>query len=170
LSDIYSAGAVLYEMVTACRPFPQATGTLLIDAILHETPRSPRAISTRLNPALESAILKALDKDPARRYQSAKELRVDLERVRSTSPRPVTRSSISESSWRFLAAAILVLAFVLAGVLVIERMRTLPPAVQGRITIAVLPFRSQTLPEDIRFLAIGIPDSIITRLANIGKI
>ena len=80
-SDIYAAGAVLYEMATSERPFTATHGARLIEAILHEAPRPPRAINPKVSPELEAIILKALDKDPDRRYQSAKELRVDLERL-----------------------------------------------------------------------------------------
>lgn len=80
-SDLYAAGAVVYEMATGRRPWPQAHGARLIDAILHLLPLAPRELNTRLSPGLEAVILKCLDKDPGRRYQSARELLVDLERL-----------------------------------------------------------------------------------------
>jgi len=80
-SDIWSAGAVLYEMATGKRPFPQSNGPLLIDAILNQGPEPPSKLNSRIPPGLENIILKSLDKDPRHRYQSAKELRVDLERA-----------------------------------------------------------------------------------------
>ena len=80
-SDLYSAGAVLYELATGRRPFGSRSGVALTDAILHEPPPPPRSLSASLSPALESVILKALDKDPELRYQSAKDLLVDLERL-----------------------------------------------------------------------------------------
>lgn len=79
--DIYAAGAMLYEMVTGHRPFPQRHVPELVTAILHEEPVPPSELSADVSPALETIILKALDKDPDHRYQSAKELRVDLERM-----------------------------------------------------------------------------------------
>jgi Tol biopolymer transport system component len=80
-SDLYSAGAVLYELATGRRPFGSRSGVALTDAILHEPPPPPSSLSASLSPALESVILKALDKDPELRYQSAKDLLVDLERL-----------------------------------------------------------------------------------------
>src|SRR6266705_1805215 len=68
-------------MATGERPFGAAHGARLIDAILHQAPEPPRAVNPKVSPELEAIILKALDKDPERRYQSAKELRVDLERL-----------------------------------------------------------------------------------------
>lgn len=80
-TDIHAAGAVLYEMSSGRRPFCEHTAPRLIDAILHQPPVAPRALNPRVSPRLEELILKCLDKDPERRYQSAKELRVDLERL-----------------------------------------------------------------------------------------
>ena len=80
-SDLYSAGAVLYELATGRRPFGSRSGVALTDAILHEPPPPPSSLSDSVTPGLESVILKALDKDPELRYQSAKDLLVDLERL-----------------------------------------------------------------------------------------
>lgn len=80
-SDIYSAGALLYEMMTEHRPFPETYGPSLIDAILHHAVVPPRQVNPRISQKLEEIVVKALDRDPERRYQSAVELRVDLERL-----------------------------------------------------------------------------------------
>jgi serine/threonine protein kinase/tetratricopeptide (TPR) repeat protein len=80
-TDIYAAGVVLYEMATGRRPFPWVHGPRLVDAILHETPKPPSALNRHVSAALENVILKAMDPEPRRRYQSAKELLVDLERL-----------------------------------------------------------------------------------------
>jgi len=79
-SDIWSAGAVLYELATGRRPFTSSQVPLLIDGILNKPPESPSVLNPKISPGLEMAILKCLDKDPERRYQSARELRVDLDR------------------------------------------------------------------------------------------
>ena len=79
-SDIYSAGAVLYEMSTGQRPFPEA-GALLVDAILNRPAISPTSWKRHLSPGMEAVIMKALEKDPRRRYQSAADLLSDIERL-----------------------------------------------------------------------------------------
>src|SRR5947208_2959133 len=104
-SDIYSAGAVLYEMATARRPFPQIHGPQLIDAILHEAPPPPSTLG-RVSQALENIILKALDKEPGRRYQSARELLIDLQRLLSPAPALAARRR-PRTQW---AIAVVVLA------------------------------------------------------------
>ncbi len=78
-ADIYGAGAVLYELATGCRPFPQSQGAELMGAILHQPPVPPSSVNPRIAPGLENVILKALQKEPSQRYQSARELLVALE-------------------------------------------------------------------------------------------
>ncbi|MFY9585078.1 MAG: serine/threonine-protein kinase, partial [Candidatus Acidiferrales bacterium] len=80
-ADIYATGAVLYEMATGQRPFREGLASRLTDAILHQPPVPPRTLNGRISPELERIILKCLEKDPENRYQSAKELVVDLRRL-----------------------------------------------------------------------------------------
>ena len=72
--DIYAVGALLYELATGRRPFPDAQQAALIDAILHQKPESPRSLQPALSAGLEKAILKCLEKEPDRRYASAADL------------------------------------------------------------------------------------------------
>ena len=82
-TDVYGAGACLYELATGRRPFGSKSGVELTDAVLHEAPVAPRSVSGTVSPGLEAVILKCLDKDPELRYQTAKELLVDLERLQA---------------------------------------------------------------------------------------
>src|SRR5258708_2579668 len=82
-TDIYSAGAVLYEMATGKRPHLQTSGPQLISAILERPLTAPSLHNPQITAALDSIIVKALDKDPNRRYQSAREMQIDLERLSS---------------------------------------------------------------------------------------
>jgi len=77
-SDIYSAGAVLYELATGRRAFPETHGPQLIDSILHKMPYSPSALTETVSHPFETVVLKCLEKEPSRRYQSATELGLDL--------------------------------------------------------------------------------------------
>jgi tetratricopeptide (TPR) repeat protein/predicted Ser/Thr protein kinase len=80
-TDIFAAGVVLYEMSTGQRPFQEKPTARLIQQILSEAPRPLQEWNRRISPQVESIIFKALDKQPELRYQSARELRVDLERL-----------------------------------------------------------------------------------------
>jgi eukaryotic-like serine/threonine-protein kinase len=80
-SDIYAAGAVLYEMSTGRMAFAEAVPTRLTNSILHQLPASPRSLNSKVSAELERIILKCLEKDPELRYQSAKELASDLKRL-----------------------------------------------------------------------------------------
>jgi serine/threonine protein kinase len=68
-SDIYSMGVVVYEMLTGVRPFTSNSDMSVLMKQLNEQPRPLREINPRISPNLESAVLRALEKDPARRYQ-----------------------------------------------------------------------------------------------------
>lgn len=80
-SDIFALGIVLYELVTGRRPFGHESELLAITAILNENPTRPCEVIGDLPAELEAVILRALEKDPSRRYQSASEMQMALEQV-----------------------------------------------------------------------------------------
>ena len=166
-SDIYAVGAVLYEMATGRPAFQEKSGPLLMEAILNRTPELPSTINPRISPPLDAVILKALDKDPERRYQSARELSVDLQRV--SSPATTATSAASGGKrWALLAgtaALIVALSFGYRAHL----WRSKPPATE-RITLAVLPFDVLTRDQEIGFLRVGIADAVITKLSNVRQL
>jgi eukaryotic-like serine/threonine-protein kinase len=84
-TDLFSFGAVLYELAGCGIPFQGATPGEICGAILHEHPKPPSQINPLLPPALDACILKALEKDRALRYQTAAEIRADLQRLKRES-------------------------------------------------------------------------------------
>src|SRR5205085_4374810 len=80
-SDIWAAGAVLYEMSAGRRPFPETIGPVLIDSILNRTAEPPSKLNPQVPVGLQNIVMKALEKDSTNRYQSARELGSDLDRL-----------------------------------------------------------------------------------------
>jgi tetratricopeptide (TPR) repeat protein/predicted Ser/Thr protein kinase len=81
-TDIFSFGLVLYEMVTGRRAFTGNTSGLIVDAILNRAPTAPVRLNPETPDDLERLLDKALEKDRSLRYQTAADLRTDLERIR----------------------------------------------------------------------------------------
>jgi serine/threonine protein kinase/tetratricopeptide (TPR) repeat protein len=162
-TDVYAAGAVLYEMATGRRPFLE-TGPLLYDAVLNRAPESPAAFSRSVSTGLEFVILKALEKDPSRRYQSARELLLDLERL--LTPSSIARSPAARRrgrDWLWVGGAVSAVAAIVVGAWL---WRPLVPREEPIRSLAVLPLQERVRDPSETFFAQGITDELITSLAK----
>ena len=177
-SDIYGIGATLYEMVTSQRAFAGNLPSQVIDGILHQPPLSPRALNRGISAELERIILKCLEKDPENRFQSAKELEVDLRR----SAMPATGSSASHTEApkthervthvAYAATAVSVLALVLIVLNVGSwRGRIFGGSVLPQIrSLAVLPLTNLSADPDQTYFANGVTEELINALSRISAL
>lgn len=138
-ADIYAAGAVLYEMATGARVHGTLSGTPLIAAIVDTPAKPPSALNPAISAELNRIITKALDTDPHLRYQSARELAVDLERL-SGPAKPVVLAR--RRPRRAVAAAIALVAALAAWMAYRAWPRTTVPPDPKSIVIA--DFENQT--------------------------
>jgi WD40 repeat protein len=120
-ADIYALGLTLYELVTLRPGFNSPDQLELIEQIKTEEPRKPGAIDARIPRDLETIILKAIDKDPKARYQSAEAMAEDLRRFLADEPIQARQVNATERCWRLARRnpALAVLGGVLASVLML---------------------------------------------------
>ncbi|HWT77505.1 MAG TPA: serine/threonine-protein kinase, partial [Candidatus Methylomirabilis sp.] len=160
-TDLFSFGAVLYEMATGRLAFAGETVAQILEAILNQEPLPAHKLNPRVPAALERVITKAIKKKRDERFQRASELRADLSRVRKE----------RAARWpRRVALAALGLALILAGIG--WRLGWLRPGLRpGEVqSIAVLPLANLSGDPGQEYFADGMTDELITNLAKIGAL
>ena len=138
--DIHALGAVLHELVTGRRPFPQETASEIMRAILDKPPEPVRSLGAHISEGLERVIFKCLEKEPADRYASAKELLADLKRLETDD----------------LSALVAGRARRRADTLV--------------LSLAVLPLENLSGDPAQDYFAEGITDALITELGQVSAL
>jgi eukaryotic-like serine/threonine-protein kinase len=163
--DIYAAGAVLYEMATGRAMFDER-GPMLVEAILHREPLPPIALNPRVPSQLSDTILKAIDKDPERRYQSARELAIDLERAAGPATRPTASPRARRHvPWKMLAAGIVLVIAALSLWMYRRMTRAGSAPIQS---LAVLPLENFSGDAKQEYFVDGMTEELTSELAKIG--
>jgi serine/threonine protein kinase/Tfp pilus assembly protein PilF len=172
--DVYGLGAVLYQLLTGHPPFAGGTTYETIRLLLDKEPRPPRLLNPKIDRDLSTICLKCLEKDPEHRYSSALALADDLEHwlkhepIRAKPSGFVTHSRKwvrRNPSTAMLVTLLLVLAVGLSITVWNRKHRVVIPK-----SVAVLPFENLSPDPDNDYLADGIEEEILTRLAGIADL
>jgi len=189
-SDIFSLGAVLYEMLTGKHAFPGEYEQATLYAIMNEEPEPVTALRSGIPMELERIVAKALAKKPGERYQHADDLIVDLKNIAKQSVSAIARGAIRSPDraarrrvklWIPVTFLIIAAVAMSAYFILMSRSRTKKPAVTAvapaatpqlarqtwQDSIAVLPFKDFSPQKDQEYFCDGMMEDIITKLSSI---
>jgi serine/threonine protein kinase/tetratricopeptide (TPR) repeat protein len=170
-SDVFSIGVLLYELITCRLPFTGKTTADTLHRITSIEPEPLARFNYDLPIELERIVRKCLEKVPAHRYRSARELHTDLAAIardRSSAPSSpwLGRARASRRSMWWVGALLLIAAVAGVAAYLVRTKSDAPPP---RRAVAVLPFTTDTPGDSDEYLAEGLTDSAISRLAEDGS-
>jgi serine/threonine protein kinase/predicted Zn-dependent protease len=182
-SDIYSLGVILFEMATSRVPFEGDTALSVAMKHKGEAPKNPKQFNPNIPIDLSGVILKCLEKDKAKRYQSAADLGADLDRIEKGLPtterivpkrKPLTSREITvKFNLKKLALPGLAVLAVLITALVVRSVLPKKKAVSApkiENSVAVISFENQTGDKSYDYLQKAIPNLLITNLEQTGNL
>jgi len=183
-SDLFSFGVVLYEMATGKKPFTGNNVVTTLDAVLHAKPVPPRTLNPAVSKELEGIIGRAMEKDRGKRYQSAAEIKSDLQQLRretaSNVSKPLLRdaaklrvvsTTFESSNWKknywLLGALGLVLAIAIGAGAAWWKRRAMQAESGPKNAIAVLPLQNIEQNTKIDYLRFALADEVSNMLTHV---
>ena len=177
-TDLFSLGAVLYEMTTGRQAFAGSTPGTIHEAILNRIPIPVGRVNPESPSRLEEVINKALEKDRKLRYQHASELRADLQRLKRDSDSgslasrreeaPLAGTSGWRRKWPLIAGGAIAVVALLAAGMQFSRLGSAKG--EAINSVAVLPFVNSSGDADGDYLSDGITESLIANLSQVRSL
>ena len=182
-SDVYSLGVILYEMATGRVPFEGETPLGIAMKHKSEMPKDPKEINAQIPEDISRLILRCMEKDKEKRYQSAGEVNSELTRIEKGIPstereipkrKPITSREITVTFGlkKLFIPALVVVAIVIVVVIILQLLpkKEAVPFPSSKHSIAVLPFEDLSPEQDQAYFCDGIAAELINRLTNIENL
>jgi len=168
-SDVYSAGVILFQMATGRLPFEGSNTATLIGEILHREPPRPSSLNPAISSRLEGSILRALEREPRRRFRSAREFEEDLGAIQKEGA-PARTSWTASARWGIILGALALASVLLSSEAGWLRLPWVGTARGAMESIAVLPLLNLSNDPEQEYFADGMTEELITTLTQIRNL
>jgi len=168
-TDLFSFGAMLYEMCTGTLPFRGDTSGVIFESILNRTPASAVRLNPDTSPKLDEIISKCLEKDRNLRYQHASDVRTDLQRLKRATDSARVPTAATKPRWSRRTIVIGVVS-VLAVALLIAFAALYFNRGKRIDSIAVLPFVNNSGDPNVEYLSDGVTEGVINSLSRLPQL